>query len=142
MELIRLPNGARRASKTITFTGAADLGAIGNVPILTVTGEVLVLYIEAFSTTAFGGAGATMALGVTGSTSLFIGASTMTGWALEKFWFGVGSFQANGIAVPAAMKDILITDNIVGTVAVANVTSGVGRFDVLWVPLSSDGLVA
>src|SRR3990167_7386280 len=34
-----LVGGPFRASKTIAFTGAANLGAIGNVPLFTVTGE-------------------------------------------------------------------------------------------------------
>ncbi len=49
--------------------------------------------------------------------------------------------DANGIAVPAALKDIIITDNIIGTVAAQNVTAGVIRIDVVWEPLSGGGNV-
>lgn len=133
--------GLRFISNTITFTGATGLGEIGTVPIFTVTGEVLVAVLSAFCTTLLGGATATLALGVTGSTSLFIAATTATDIDANEFWNDTAP-DANGIAVPAAMKDIQITDNIIGTVATANLTSGVMRFDLYYMPLSSDGNVA
>jgi hypothetical protein len=129
------------ATKTVTFTGAANLGAVGNVPLFTVTGEVIVEYIVAYSVTTPVGATATLALGVTNSTALFIAATTATNLATGEFWTeATGGGTANaGIAVPAAMKGILVTSDIVGTVAVAAITGGVIRFDVYWRPLSANG---
>lgn len=131
----------RKVSKTITFDGAAGTGAVGAVPIYTVTGEVLVSAISATCTADLTGAAATIALGITGSTALFIGATTATTIDNGMFWVSTTP-TANGIALPAACKDIAITDNIIGTVAVANVASGSVRVDVYYAPLSSDGLVA
>ena len=128
----------RHAAKTVTFTGAADLGAIGNVPLFTVTGEVLVVIMSPFCTVLLTGATATLALGVTGSTALFIAATTGTDIDANEFWVDTAP-DPNGIAIPAALKDIAITDNIVGTVAVAAVDTGAIRFDVWWRPLSVDG---
>jgi len=45
----------------------------------------------------------------------------------------------NGIAIPAALINIAITDNIIGTVAAQAVSTGVIRFDCYYLPLSSDG---
>ena len=130
----------RRGSKTITFDGTADLGAIGNVPLFTVTGEVVIAIIAPFCTTDLAGATATLALGVTGATTLFIAATTATDIDANEFWVDTTP-DANGVALPAALKDILITDNIVGTVGTAAVSSGVIRLDIYWLPLSSDGNV-
>jgi len=139
------PTSLRFTTKSITFTGAADLGAVGNVPLFTVTGEVLVVMLIPFCTTLLTEAlaTATLALGVTGSTSLFIAATTATGIDANEFWVDATP-DANGIAIPAALKDIAITDNIVGTVgggAGRDVNAGVIRFDLFWLPLSSDAAV-
>ena len=129
-----------RMRKEITFTGAADLGAIGNVPLFTVTGEVLIAVMVPFCTTTLVGATATLALGVTGATTLFIAATTATLILINNFWMDTAP-DPNGVAVPAALKDIAITDNIVGTVGTAAITAGVIRIDGYWIPLSSDANV-
>ena len=78
---------ARVVRKTITFTGAANLGAVGAVPLFTITGKVIVLSISGLCTVNLTEAAptATLALGVTGSTSLFIAATTATGIDVEEF---------------------------------------------------------
>lgn len=140
---LRGAGGLKRSTVSVTFTGAANLGAVGAVPLFTVTGEVLVAYLVPFCTTLLTQAlaTATLALGVTGSTSLFIAATTAIDIDANEFWIDTTP-DANGIALPAALKDIIITDNIIGTVAAQAVDSGVLRFDCWWLPLSSDGLVA
>src|SRR3989304_3840546 len=55
-----LLGGPFRASKTIAFTGAANLGAIGNVPLFTVTGEVVVEKLVPFCTEDLAGATGTL----------------------------------------------------------------------------------
>lgn len=131
-----------RTSTTVTFTGASGLGAVGAVPIFTVTGEVLVERLVAFCTVNLTEAlaTATLALGVTGSTTLFVAATSATTIDANEFWVD-GTPIANGVAVPAALKDIAITDNIIGTVATQAVNGGAIRFDIWWRPLSGDGNV-
>ena len=131
-----------KETKTITFTGAANLGAVGAVPLFTVTGEVIVTAMAPFCTTLLteAVAGATLALGVTGSTALFIAATNAVDIDADEFWF-TATPAANGLAVPAALKDIAITDAIIGTVATQAVNGGVLRVDVYWVGLSSDANV-
>ena len=130
----------RYVSKSITFNGAAGTGAVGAVPIFTVTGEVLICVLVPFCTTDLteGAPTATLALGVTGSTSLFLAATTATAIDANEFWITTTP-PANGFALPAAFKDIAITDNIIGTVATQSVASGVIRFDLWYLPLSSNG---
>ncbi len=137
-------SGVYRASKTLTFTGAAGLGAVGAVPLFTVTGEVEIVRIVPFCTVNLGEAapgGATLALGVTGSTALLIAATTALDIDANEFWIDLTP-DANGIAIPAGLKEIAITDNIIGTVAVAAINAGAIRFDLLWSPISVNGLVA
>lgn len=130
----------RRANKTITFDGAANTGAVGAVPIFTVTGEVLIEQIVPYCTVDLVGAGS-LALGVTGSTALFLAATVGTAIDVGEFLVNTTPV-ANGVAVPAAFMNIAITDNIIGTVSVGTITAGAVRFDVLWRPLSPDGNIA
>lgn len=132
--------GMRYASKTITFTGGAGAGAVGSVAIFTVTGEVLIAVMAPMCTTLLTEAAptATLALGVTGSTSLFIAATNAVDIDANEFWVDATP-DANGIAAPSALKDILITDNIIGTVAAQAISTGAIRFDLWYLPMSSNG---
>ena len=126
-----------KAQRTLTFDGNASFGAIGNVPLFTVSGEILILSLIPFCTTDLVGATATLALGVTGATALFIAATTATDIDANEFWVDTTP-DANGVAIPAGLKDVASTDNIVGTGATAAITAGVIRFDLFWLPLSAD----
>lgn len=129
-------------TKTLTFTGAAGLGAVGAVPLFTVTGEVLIKALVPFCTALLAEAAptATLALGVTGATALFIAATNAVDIDADEFWVDATP-DANGVALPAALKDVVITDNIIGTVGAQAISSGAIRFGVYWQPLSSDGNV-
>lgn len=135
----------QRATASVAFDGTAGKGASaggGNVPIFTVTGEVLVVALVPFCTENLVSAGGgTLALGVTSAPTLFIAATTGTDILINKFWIDT-SPDANGVALPAALKDIILTDNIVGTVGTADISDGTIRVDCYWLPLSSDGNVA
>ena len=124
------------AIKTVTFDAGSGTGAQGNVPIFTVTSQVLVVAIVPFCTTLLAGATATLELGVTGILELFVATTTGTDIDADEFWVDTGP-DANGVLIPAIMKDTVITDNIVGTVEVADITSGVIRYSVYWLPLSA-----
>lgn len=128
--------------KSITFTGAANLGAVGAVPLFTVTGSVEVLTIYPVCTVDLTEAAptATLALGVTGSTSLFVAATTATTIDVGEVWLTTTPTAA-GIAIPAACKNIAINANIIGTVAAQAVNGGALTVVVRYRPLSADGLV-
>lgn len=129
-----------KCQKTLTFDGSADFGAIGNVPLFTITGQILILSLIPFCTLDLVGATATLALGVTGATALFIAATTATDIDANEFWVDTAP-DANGVALPAGLKDVVITASIVGTVATAAITGGVIRFDLLWLPISLNAAV-
>lgn len=128
-----------RARKTITFTGAAGLGAVGAVPLFTLTGRVIVDKIVAVCTVDLVSAGGgTLALGVTGATSQFVGATTATAIDAGKVWVSTTPTAA-AIAIPAACKDTPIAADIIGTIATADVTAGAIVIDVWYSPLTDDG---
>ena len=129
--------------KTITFTGAAGAGeAASTVTVFTVTGEIWVRALIPYCTTLLTEAAptATVALGVTGSTALFIAATNSVDIDADEFWVDTTP-DARGIAIPAALKDIVITDNIIITPATQNTDSGVFDFTLVWSPLSTDAAV-
>lgn len=135
--------GPRRATKAITFTGASTLGLVNtNTTFFTVTGEVEIYRIVPFCTTSLteSGGAASISLGVTSSTALFIASSLVADIDANEFWVSTTP-TANGIALPAAVKEVVITDNIL-TAHINNTTSGgVLRIDTYWRPLSDDGNV-
>lgn len=138
---ILIAAGPFRANKTVTFTGAATLGAVGNVPIYTVTGSVEIVSFAPVVVTALGEAAptATIALGLTGATTLFVAATNaLAQLTLGKIWFTTTP-AAVAIAIPAAFKNIWTNANLVATVGAQAVNAGAIRFDVLWRPLSATG---
>ena len=132
---------AVQVRKTLTLDGAAGTGAQGAVPLFTVTGRIEVLSLVPYCTTNGAGANATLALGVTGNTSLFLGTTTVTDIDAGKFWLDTSPSEVGGIAIPAALKNIAIAANIIGTVATADATGGVIEFYLVYRPLS-DGASA
>ena len=148
MKIIKGTKQLQRASYSITFTGAAGFGLAADViTAFTTTGEVLIASIVPYTvqtlTQSLGTP--TLALGVTNSNALFIAATTATTLATGEFWTeSTGGGTANaGIALPAALKDIVITSSVILTVGgTNNINGGVLRIDCYWLPLSSDGLLA
>lgn len=141
-----LEGGPFKAEKTITFDGTAGLGLAGTaVPIFTVTGEVLIAYLAAFCATSLteGGATAQISLGVVGNVTLFVAAGEPIDIDANEFWTVADPTAVGGVAVPAAMKEILIANgaNIVADPTVDDTTGGVIEFTAYWRPVSSDGLV-
>lgn len=138
--------GLLKATKTITFDGTAALGLAGTaVPVFTVTGEVLIGFLIAFCTTSLteGGATAQISLGVVGNVTLFVAAGEPIDIDINEFWTTADPTAAGGVAVPAAMQDILIANgaDIVADPTVDDTTGGVIEFTTYWRPVSSDGLL-
>jgi hypothetical protein len=126
--------------KTLTLTGAAGLGLSASpIPLFNLTGAVWIEKIAGWGiTTPTSAGGGTLALGVTGSTALFIAATTATTLTAAKTW-QTTTANATGLAVPAALANIAIAASIIGTVATADITAGVIEFVVHYRPLSTDG---
>ena len=128
--------------KTLTFTGAAGLGAVGAVPLFTTTGKILIVSLSAKCTLSLTEnpvpGGATLLLGVTGDTNLFIAQTTALDLNTGTFWVDATP-TLYGIALPAALKDILIDQNIIATVGVSAIDGGTVEFVVRWMAESVDG---
>lgn len=138
------------ATKTLTFTGAANLGEAGtNATVFTVTGEVLIVALVPFCTTLLTEAAptATVSLGTPGGGTLLIGTTNSVDIDADEFWVDTTP-DANGVPLPSAssppygLKDIVLTSDVVVVCATQNTTGGVIRFDCWWLPLSSNGNVA
>ncbi|KKN32291.1 hypothetical protein LCGC14_0815330 [marine sediment metagenome] len=149
MAVVKLSSGVNnitRTAKTITFTGGAALGVAGTaVPIFTVTGEVLIVILTAFCTSDLteGGGTAQISLGVVGNVTLFVSAGQPIDIDVNEYWTTANPSAAGGIAVPAAMKDILLINgaDIIADPTTDDTTGGVIDFMTLWRPVSADGLV-
>ena len=138
-----IDNTAVTVSKSITFTGAANLGAVGAVPWFTITGQVHIKKIVGRVVTSVTATAAdTLAIGVTGSTSLFIAATDKANLVSTAPVWVDSTPVASGKAIPAACKDIAIAANIIGTVAGVAFTAGVIALDIEYLPLSTGASLA
>lgn len=130
--------------KTITYA-AGGAGANGTeTDIFTVTGEVIIVAIVPYCTTNLDESAGTptLELGVNNDTNLFIAATTATAIDADDFWVDASPTEVGGVALPAALKDIAVTDNISCTVGgTNNISAGVIEYMVYWLPVSADGLV-
>lgn len=129
-----------RVEKLVEFDGETGTGAQGSVPLFTVTGAVLIDKIMAVCEEDLVGTSATLALGVTNATTQFIAATTATNIDVDELWVS-NSPNANAIALPAICQSTLIHQDIIGTVATADITAGKIRIVVLYTPISADGEV-
>lgn len=144
MEIIRGGDFIKNTYKSITFTGAAGFGAIGNCQLYTVTGAVHIVSIDAVVNTTVtvdaGTGAASLNLGVTNTITLFVGATTAnTLTSTNKHWQSTTP-TANGIAQAATQQDIDISQNIVAGVTSSGtqlVNGGVIEFRVIWYPITS-----
>ncbi|HET6495070.1 MAG TPA: hypothetical protein VFH61_06875 [Thermoleophilia bacterium] len=125
-------------TKSVTFTGATGLGEIGPVPIFNLTGSAHIKKITAWCETAVEGATATISLGVTGVTTLWIGATTATSLIANEFWQDATPTTTNE-ALSTAMIDELISTSIIVTVGTADVTAGLVHFTAEYEPTSVGG---
>lgn len=134
--------GSNSTTKTITFTGAANLGAVGNVPIFTVTGAVIVRAVIGIATVTLASTGAaTIALGTTNQTARFIAATTATNITSTNTLWATTTPTQGSIDAPAGLVNVFVTENIVGTVATAAVSAGAIAFTCIYDALGSGSVV-
>ena len=128
-----------RVTKDMTFTAVATLGAIGAVPLFTITGQVFVLRTSGYVLTDCVGASGTLALGVTGSTSLFIAATAVAQLVTTTPNWNTTTTTAGGGLLVAGSKEALIGADVIATVATTDFSAGKIRFTVIYIPFSTDG---
>ncbi|KKM08108.1 hypothetical protein LCGC14_1727210 [marine sediment metagenome] len=131
--------------KTVTFTGATSLGAIGDVPLFTVTGTILVVSLIPICTTDLveNSAATLMSLGVTDIVALFIAATEPEDIDEDDVWDAVAP-ATTAVALPALLKDIIVVgaaNDILATVAGDTVTGGVLQFNLRYIAISDGATV-
>jgi len=142
-------NEAFKVSKSMTFAGntvndPGDYDGTGNpATLFTVTGDVLAT-IFGICTVSLTGETATLALGVTDATGIFCGEIAAT-TILAKYVIAEGSNPALSLGLdPTGDGTEFVIgggQDIIQTVATANITAGAITYYCLWRPLSSDGKV-
>lgn len=129
----------RIVRKTITYTGATNFGeAASNVTIFTVTGKIHVVSLVPYCTVNLGesGATATITLGTTATTALFIAATNSVDIDADDVWTATGP-TTRSLAIPAALKDIAVNNDIVNACATTNTNSGAVQYTLVYYPLSA-----
>lgn len=131
-------------SKVITFTGAAGLGQVGNGTIFTVTGDVMIMKWAQVCLTDLTSSGAgTISVGTAASTAFFVAATTATDIDAGELWTtATPTASIVNASNLWSLGAIICTDDIMFTVATADVTGGSVRFNCVYIPLSSDGMVS
>lgn len=127
--------------KIVTFDGTANKGAIGFVPIFNCQGLVEIVHIIPRCTLSLVGAGATISLGPSNSTTLLIPAFAAPSIVTGKFWLDAGTGVYDNLAIPAALKNVAVEADIFATIAVANITAGVIDFEIIWRPIQAGAIL-
>ncbi|MHA2066817.1 MAG: hypothetical protein ACXABY_20800 [Candidatus Thorarchaeota archaeon] len=133
-----------QASKTMTFDGGTtndpgDFDGTGNpADLFTVTGTVKVRLL-ARCTTLLTGASATVEVGTAATTAGLIAQTTGTNIDANEIWHDATPDAS--VELSSVLTEKIVSDNIIQTVATANVTAGVIEYTCFWFPLSEDGNV-
>ncbi len=127
--------------KEVTFDAGAGTGAIGDVPLFTVTGSILLVSLVPVCTTSLTETGVTveMSLGITDSVSLFIAITEPEDINATNFWFDATP-SATFETLPAGFQDIVINgtaNDILATVTNDSVATGVLSFSLVYIPLTT-----
>lgn len=142
-----ISDSMRFNTKTITFDGTSGLGAIGQSLAFTITGQVLGVYLSVRCLTDLGVDGGTgaasVSLGTANSSVAFVAAVLATDIDAAEFFLSTTP-PLYYRAIPNTCKDFVVSDNIIAEITSSGtqkVNAGVLRFDLYWIPLSSDANV-
>lgn len=128
----------KRFKKTITFTGASGLGAVGTVAVGTVTGSIIFDKLTVRCTTNLTSSGGTLALGTADNTDGLIEATTASEIDASDLWQN----SSPDVKVSPAIVNQAVCADIILSVAVADITAGVLEIVGYWLPLSDNGNLA
>jgi len=149
---VPITNAGIITKKTVTFAGGTtnawgdDGGTLDGAAIFTVTGLVK-CQVVAVCTTLLTGDTATIEVGITGDTAIFLPIETATQIDADQIWVNDAanaSYIISGAETAAAgnvPEYLLYGNDIILTVKTANVTAGVIDFYCIWTPISTDGNV-
>lgn len=126
--------------KTIgNYSFAVDTGAQGAYTLFTVTGDIA-LSVFGICKTAVTGASATIEVGVAGNTAILIAQTTAANLILNEIWHDTTPTTTVESVAAATNNAFVISagQDIIFTIATADLTAGVIDFYALWKPLSND----
>lgn len=121
-----------QTSKTIAFTGAAGLGAVGTVTLFTVTGEVMVNVFGFCTEDLVSAGGGTVEVGTSSSTAALCNQQNATAIDNHEVWHN--SALAVGANVAAHLHPV--DQDVILTIGTGNVTDGTITFYANWSPIS------
>ena len=129
--------GGDVAVQEITFTGDAGLGAVGAVPLFTVTGAVAVNLSAICKTIIATEAGATISVGTAATVDGIIAVTTGVDIDAVDIWFAAAPATVLD-TIANAMLEFVIGDgaDIQANVLVDTINSGVIEFRCFWTPLT------
>lgn len=133
-----------RVSKSVTFAGGTtndmgDYDGTGNPKTLfTVTGTVR-MRVFGKCTTNLAGASATVAVGTALSPTALITTTTATDIDANEIWHDATPDAS--IEATSVLAEKVVSQNVIQTVATANITSGAITYTCIWYPISEDGNV-
>lgn len=133
--------------KTLQATVAVPW-AQGTVDVFTVTGRAHITRVAAFCTESLAGTTATIKLGAASDPDGLMDQITATDLAANDWWaagthvIGLISIDINHSAgYNASQMEKLTSEDIILTVATADVTDGTIEFAIWWEPVSTDGML-
>ena len=133
--------------KDITFAGGTanaigDFDGTGNpATIFTVTGRVRCKLRAVVTTTLTIDATATVEVGITGNTAIFIALTAADAPDVNEIWHDATPDNATELESVNAERILANGQDIILTCATANTLTGVIRFYCEWTPISADGNV-
>ena len=132
------------AKKTMVLAGGTvndpgDYDGTGNpATLFTVTGRVLLRLLAVCTETLLGGS-ATIEVGTTLSTAGLIAQTTATNIAVNEIWHD--ATPDSSIELSSVLAENIVSDDVIQTVATANITDGTIEYQALWYPLSEGASV-
>ena len=133
----------RPVRTTIAFDGSSGNGATGTVTVFTLTGRVWLLGLSAFCTENLteGGATSTIKLGTASSTAGLIAVVNSVDIDNNEWWMD-GTPAAGLVQMNTAQVDVLLSENVILTVATQSVSNGTIIFDAWYKTVTANGLLA
>lgn len=128
---------------TITMV-VGTTGTVAAHTVFTVTGSVIVRALTVYATSSItSGGAATLKLGTTEVTNIFIDTTTATDITTTNNVWVSTTPSASGLGLPAAMMDIFLVGTAIKyTVGTAALTGGVLVFDCFYDAVSDNGSIA
>jgi len=122
-------------SKVVAFDGNAGKGAVGNITLFYVTGDVLCRVFGMVSETLVSAGGGTLTVGSAGNTAGIL-SSIAASALLNNDIFVSGSSPAEVATIANSYTAVNNGADITATIATAAVTDGTITFYCVWRPLS------